>query len=100
MKLSFQKLRNEKQVQNFVVLVYQEYQDITHNQMLVYDIYQKKLVGHTSLQTEQRLAQYLFEDDQGFNCFNICRVSDIVEEKPKRKGKGYPKAFKDQKTKF
>ena len=68
--------------------------------MMVYDIFQRKLVGHISLQTEATLSKYLYEDDSGFNCFNICRVSDIVEEKVKKRAKGYNKGFRSQKTKF
>ena len=81
-KLSFPTLSDEKKKQNFAVFVYQEQNNMLNNRMIVYDIPNKKIVNNIFINPPQNQIDQVNKDENDFLQYQICRSSDIEEEKP------------------
>ena len=49
--------------------------------MMVFDIYKGTIAEPDPINPSKVNQKYVYVDKQGFNCFSICRTSDILEEK-------------------
>lgn len=74
---------------NFIPFVYQD-KSIDNNNFLIYDILENRLSSPACINPARRSLKYIYEDEQGYNCFSLCRTSDVNEEeskvRPKRSG--------------
>ena len=94
-KLTFIQVKDMRRNVNFIPFIYQD-KSVNNNNFLIYDIIQSDVKCCVSVNPPKKSLKYIYEDEQGFNVFSLCRTSDINEEeiKMKLKGKKYPKEFK------
>ena len=80
-RLTFCKASDEKMKINFVPFIYQEYKTIRQNRMMIFDIYKGVIAEPDPINPSKVNQKYVYVDKQGFNCFSICRTSEILEER-------------------
>ena len=81
LKLSFCREPSEKTQINFIPLIYQESQNLETNKLLVYDIFKNTFEINQSCNPALNCQKYLYEDDQQFNVFVLCRTTDVFNDK-------------------
>ena len=59
-------------------MVYQEYNSIEKNQIIVVDIFKLSLNCQTSINPSNVYKKYLYMDDLGFNNYSITYSSDVI----------------------
>ena len=79
-KLSFCKEPNETTKINFIPFLYQESQNLENNNFIIYDIGKQKFEVTVSNNPSLKSKYFLYEDNQQFNVFTICRTSDIYKD--------------------
>lgn len=58
--------------------------------MLIYDINLAQFVKNVDVNPNAANLQYIYMDDQGFNCFKICRSNELVDHsRTKKKNPGF-----------
>jgi len=61
----------------FMPFVYQGFQSIENNKMLIFDIYKFNVEFSQSINPSKVSQKYIYQDTSGFNCFSICRTSEV-----------------------
>ena len=57
--------------------IYQGFQSIENNKILIFDIYKFKVEYDESINPSKVSQKYIYQDTTGFNCFSICRTSEL-----------------------
>lgn len=70
---------------NFIPFIYQEKNNSILNKLIVFDICNNKPTAFMSVNPYQSSQDYLYENDNGYNKFMICRSSDMYEQQASSK---------------
>ena len=66
---------------NFIPFIYQEKNNLENNKFIIYDIAKNSFEASEPINPSQKRRPYLYEDDDQFNVFVICRTSDIYTDR-------------------
>ena len=91
-KLTFIQVKDIRRNVNFIPFIYQD-RTLENNNFLIYDISENQMSKPVCVNPPKKSMKYIYEDEQGFNCFSLCRTSDINEQE----SKGRKKKHADQK---
>jgi len=83
---------------NFIPFIYQD-KTLENNNFLIYDILENSISKSSCVNPPRKSMKYIYEDEQGYNCFSLCRTSDINEEESKVRRKKYGD-YKKQTAKY
>lgn len=92
-KLTFIQVKDIRRNVNFIPFIYQD-RSVENNTFLMYDILQESMSDPICINPPKKSLKYIYEDEQGYNCFSLCRTSDVNEEDTKslkKKFRGYKK---------
>lgn len=70
---------NDKFLLNFIPFIYQE-RNSSENKFILFDITKSEATEIISIQPSPNNREFLYEDENGYNSFMICRSSDVFEE--------------------
>jgi hypothetical protein len=78
-KLNFIQVKDIESNINFIPFIYQD-KGLENNNFLVFDILQNRLSEPICINPSEDSQEQLFVDDLGFNCFSICKSSNVDVE--------------------
>jgi len=65
---------------NFLPFVYQEKNNSNVNKLIVYDICNNEPTEFLAMSPPDEQKEYLYENENGYNKFMICRSSEVYEQ--------------------
>ena len=80
-KLSFIQVKDIEPDIFFIPFIYQD-KGLENNTILVYDFVQQKMSEPVCINPSEESMECLHIDDQGYNCFSICKSSKVEPEDP------------------
>jgi hypothetical protein len=83
---------------NFIPFIYQD-KTLDNNKFLIFDIFENSLSTPVYINPTSKSQKYIYEDDEGYNCFSLCRTSDVNEEESKSKRRLF-EGYKKQTAKY
>jgi hypothetical protein len=87
-KLTFIQVKDIRRSVNFIPFIYQD-RTTENNNFLIYDILTNTMNQPICINPPSKSLKYIYEDEQGYNCFSLCRTSDVNEEE----SKGFKKKY-------
>ena len=99
-KLTFPTILRKKANINFISFIYQESQNTDRNSFINFDIFQNCLTAPITISPSNESKAYLYQDEQGFNSFQLCRTSDVYEQVDSVKSFGQEKKMKRQMVRY
>ena len=98
--LTFSKQLRKKANINFMSFIYQESQNTDRNSFINFDIFQQRMTPPINISPSNESKDYLYQDERGFNSFQLCRTSDIFEQVDSIKSFGQEKKLKKQMVRY
>lgn len=71
---------DDKTQMNFLPFIYQEKNNSILNKLIVYDICNNNASQTLSMNPFEKQEDYLYENENGYNKFILCRSSDMYEQ--------------------
>jgi len=79
-KLTFPNLTDDRVNINFIPMIYQHINNIDCNRLLIYDVIQEEFATPIHINPTFLNQKLMYTDESGYNCYSICRTSDVDQK--------------------